>query len=140
MAHSFTVSRDLSLDPADVYDAFTTRQFERWFAAPGTLQMRAEINAPFFFETLYDGERHPHYGRFLRLERHRLIQMTWATAAGTRGVETILTVALQPIDAGTRITLTHAGFPDDDSMQRHAHAWPGILEALEQRIKKGIEA
>jgi uncharacterized protein YndB with AHSA1/START domain len=132
MAHSLTVSRDIPLQPADVYEAFTSRRFENWFAAPGTLQMRAEVSAPFFFERHYQGERHSHYGRFLRLERDRLIEMTWATAAGTRGVETVVTVRLQPIGLGTRVTLTHAGFPDGESTQRHADAWPRVLEELEQ--------
>ena len=137
MPHSLTVSRDIPLEPAAVYDAFTTRRFENWFAAPGTLQMRAEVNAPFFFETQYQGERHPHYGRFLRLERDRLIEMTWATAAGTRGVETVVTIMLQLIELGTRVTLTHAGFPDGETTERHAEAWPRVLEKLEQRAENG---
>ena len=50
-------------------DAAWKKQCDRWFAAPGTVLMRAEVDAPLFFETHYDGGRHSYYGRFLDLDR-----------------------------------------------------------------------
>jgi Activator of Hsp90 ATPase homolog 1-like protein len=47
--------------------------------------------------------------------------MTWVTAA-TSGVETIVTVELDPDGSGTRLLLTHAGFPDQGSRDRHDKA------------------
>jgi uncharacterized protein YndB with AHSA1/START domain len=130
--HRLTAERTIAVAAQVLYRAWTDG-FDRWFAVPGSVQATAIEGAPFFFETEADGEFQPHYGRFLRLERGRLVILTWVTSA-TLGVETVITIKLEPRANGTHLRLSHAGFPDAATLRRHEDAWPLMLAQLEGRI------
>jgi uncharacterized protein YndB with AHSA1/START domain len=108
--HDLIVDRDFATTPAILYQAWTTG-FDRWFAAPGAVLMRPE--------TIPD----------------QLVELTWVTGAGvTGGAETIVTVELHVGGHLTRLTLTHTGFADEASRNRHRPAWPLVLAQLNQRL------
>ena len=97
--------------------------------------MEGRVNGVYFFETRYQGSRHSHYGRFLRLVPDALIEMTWVTEAGTQGSETVVTVELRAAEGGTQLHLTHAGFPTEALCQRHREAWPAVLAHLDAVLR-----
>lgn len=120
----------MDASPEELYRAWTGR-LDLWFADPGSMLGRTAVNEPFYFTA---GGGHPHYGRFLRLVPEELVQATWVTGeGGTEGAETVVTVEFMPHGAGTRVLLTHAGFPDAAALERHEKAWPTVLENLDLR-------
>jgi uncharacterized protein YndB with AHSA1/START domain len=123
--------------PPEVYAAWTER-FDAWFAQAGTLSMAAELGRPFFFYTPDEWGRHPHYGRFLVLEKDRLIEMTWmtgnGTAEGTGGAESILRVELTARGDETELRLTHSGLPTEKSRNGHQENWPLALKGLDEAL------
>lgn len=126
------VERAMKASPVELYWAWT-EQFDRWFAEPGTVLMEPKVDTAFYFETHHGGFRAPYYGRFLQLEVERLVEMTWVSP-GTKGTETVITVELAPEANGTRLTLTHAGFPDAESQHAHEEIWPAMLAELDAQL------
>jgi uncharacterized protein YndB with AHSA1/START domain len=130
-AHSFTVERMMQASPDAIFRAWT-EEFDTWFAAPGSIVMRASEGEPYWFEVIHERARHPHYGRYVTLRPGRLIEQTWVTGrGGTDGAETVVRLDLSEGDAGTRLQLTHSGFHDADASARAAESWPRILAHLD---------
>ena len=129
-----TVQRQMNANASELYEAWTSR-FDRWFAQPGELVMAPEVDTPYFFYNRHDWGRCAHYGRFLELEKDRLVEMTWVTPKpGTSGTETVIRVELEPNEKGTLLKLTHSGFEDKESCQGHIDNWPAGLEELDQAL------
>lgn len=126
--------RNMPFTPDILYKAWT-EQFDLWFADPGSVIMKAEVNSVFFFETAYQGKRYPHYGRFLRLIKPKLVEFTWLTGkGGTDGAETIVTIELKPYDNGALLCLTQKGFYSEEARNRTEEAWPLVFEQMENKL------
>jgi uncharacterized protein YndB with AHSA1/START domain len=122
----------MNVSAAALYKAWT-EGFGAWFAIPHSVIMQPKVDTVFFFETEFQGQRHPHYGRFVQLEEDRLVSLTWLNAA-LNGAETIVTVRLEPQETGTLLHLRHAGFPNEKFRDETGQAWPAVLAQQDRAL------
>jgi uncharacterized protein YndB with AHSA1/START domain len=87
------------------------------------------VDGLFYIAANNQGRIWPHYGRFVRLERPRLIEYTWMSEA-TKGAESIVTLRLERRGEETEVTLRHAGVPDDEMGRKHKDGWAWILSCV----------
>lgn len=128
------VTRTIAAPPEAIFDAWldSTRPGGPWYGV-AELRLDAVVGGLFFHSVRHEGRAWAHYGRFLRLERPRLIEHTWMSEA-TRGFDSIVALTLEAVAGGSRVTLRHSGLPDDAMGRRHADGWTYVLGAIEARL------
>jgi uncharacterized protein YndB with AHSA1/START domain len=93
------------------------------------------VGGLFYLCASHEGREWPHYGRFLVLDRPQRIQHTWMSES-TRGLESTVTVTFEADGDRTRVTLTHAGLPDDEPGRHHREGWDFVLGTIESHFAK----
>ena len=81
----------------------------------------------------YEDRIWPHFGRFIRIDRPRLIEHTWMSE-GTKGAESVVTVTMEPRGDETEVTLHHSGVPDHEMGRQHEEGWNWLLSALAEAL------
>jgi uncharacterized protein YndB with AHSA1/START domain len=76
-----------------------------------------------------------HFGRFTAINRPRGAEHTWMSEH-THGLETTVSVTLEPCEGGTLLTIVHRGVPDDELGRRHESGWTSLLSRLEGHFKE----
>jgi uncharacterized protein YndB with AHSA1/START domain len=129
-----TVSRNVRATPGEVFEVWLDPKSPGgpWFGCQRVI-LNAAVDGLFFHSVQHEGRTWAHYGRFVRLDKPRMIEHTWMSEA-TRGIETTVTVTLEPNDGGTLVTLRHADVPDDEMGRQHEEGWNFILGAIADRF------
>jgi uncharacterized protein YndB with AHSA1/START domain len=134
--HDITVSRVIRASAPEVFDVWLDPK------SPGGLWYGVEkvivnpvVDGLFYHAVRHEGKTWPHYGRFIRLERGRTIQHTWVSEA-TRGLESIVTIALESRDGGTAVTQHRANIPADEMGRGHKDGWTWYLNTLAERFEQ----
>ena len=90
----FTISRTIRGSANEIFDVWLDPK------SPGGLWFGVErvianpvVDGLFYHAVKHEGRSWPHYGRFIRLDRGRVIEHTWMSEA-TRGLESIVTITL----------------------------------------------
>jgi uncharacterized protein YndB with AHSA1/START domain len=130
------VTRTIPAKPTEVYDVWLDSESpgSPWFGCKRVI-LQPRVDGLFYHAVSYEGRDWAHYGRFITLDRPRRIEHTWVSE-GTRGLESIVSLVFEPDGDRTRVTLRHAGVPDDDFGRQHEEGWAAALGAIEERFAK----
>jgi len=125
-----TVARTIPASIEKVFDTWMNPNSPGgpWFGAERVI-CNPQVDGLFYIAVKNEGRIWPHYGRFIEIDRPRRVEYTWVSEA-TQGVESIVTVTLEPKADATEVTLRHAGVPDDEMGLRHQQGWTWILSML----------
>jgi uncharacterized protein YndB with AHSA1/START domain len=91
------------------------------------------VDGLFYLAVKHEDRVWPHYGRFLRIDRPRCVEFTWVSE-GTRGVESVVRLTLEPQGDHTEVTLHHSGMPDDEMALGHKEGWTWALSMLSESL------
>ena len=76
-------------------------------------------------------------GEYLAVSPPRLLEFTWRASWDPHG-ETRVRLELDPVPAGTRVTVIHSGFAEDAKrMGGYAEGWSRVLGWLGARMAAG---
>jgi len=129
-----TVTRTMPAAPEKIFDVWIDPKSPGgpWFGGERVI-VNPVVDGLFYLAVKHEGRVWPHYGRFVELDRPRKIAFTWVSEA-TKGVESVVTLTMEPRGNDTEVTLRHAGVPDDEMGRRHKDGWTWILSALAEGL------
>ena len=128
------VSRKIPASPEEIFDSWIDPGSPGgpWFGVKRAI-LNPVVDGLFYHAVEHENRVWPHYGRFIRLERPRCIEHTWVSEA-TQGVESVVTITLEPRGDETELTLRHTGVPNDEMGRRHKDGWTWVLSMLAMRF------
>ena len=129
-----TVSRTIPASAEKVFDMWMNPKGPGgpWYGVE-RLIFNPTVDGLFYSLVKQPDSEHPHYGRFIRIERPYHIEHTWMSK-GTRGEESVVRITLEPRGDDTEFTLRHSGLPDDELGRKHKDGWGWILDMLAQGL------
>jgi len=129
-----TVTRTIPASPEKIFDVWIDPKSPGgpWFGGEKVI-VNPVVDGLFYMAAKYQDRSWPHYGRFIQLDRPRKIEFTWVSEA-TKGVESIVTLTMEPRGEETEVTLRHAGVPDDELGRQHKDGWTWILSAFAEAL------
>jgi uncharacterized protein YndB with AHSA1/START domain len=128
------LTRLIAARPEPIFDVWldTKSPGGPWFGAKRAI-VDPRVDGLFYHCVAFQDQEWAHYGRFIALDRPHRIEHTWVSE-GTRGLESVVSLTLEPRGEQTHVTLRHTGVPDDEFGRQHAQGWSFVLDAIARRL------
>lgn len=107
-------------------------RFARWWAVPGGGSATIEPRPGGAVRIQYENG-HVMSGEVVALEPDRRFVMLWGYEEETKAIppsSTRVEIDLEPVDAGTEVTLRHGGLPDEPNRTGHEAGWRYYLSTM----------
>lgn len=124
----FTSSRDLPISPEEAFALITEpERLRRWQAVSATVDLRAGGE---YRWTITPG--HVAAGTYREVEPGKRVVFGWGwTDSDELGPDaSTVTVTIDPIATGSRVTITHTRLPTPEQVAGHAEGWEHFLDRL----------
>jgi uncharacterized protein YndB with AHSA1/START domain len=131
-------SIDIDAAPEEVFDALVEpEQLAAWWGSADsyrTFDWKLDLRPGGEWSTqaknVADGHESSVRGKYLEIERPRLLVYTWQPS-WDGFAETTIVIELSAIATGTRVRVTHSGFGERaESAGGHAEGWKNVLSWL----------
>jgi uncharacterized protein YndB with AHSA1/START domain len=135
------IERIIPAAPETVFDAWLDpSSVARWMSPVGRAEAEIEpwVGGRLRITMIGPDVRIEHRGEYLELVRGRRLVFTWQSPY-TGPQPSLVTVELEPVAAGTALTLTHARLPADRRAS-HEGGWVSLLERLSAELAGRPEA
>ena len=129
--NEFTLTRDIATPQDRVWSAFTDgAEYAAWIWPAEwetTCQIDPRVGGSFRLESPPTGIGVT--GTYLEVDPKSRLVLTWTWDGDNN--ESRVTIALEPIATGTRLTLTHEGLASEEEAANHQQGWNDCLDRLE---------
>jgi len=124
--------------PEPVFGALASEEITRWWVRPGVFDTREwtgelRVGGAWRGAGTFRGQPYALDGEYLEIDRPSRLVHTWHTVGSNAPVSTV-TYRLEPIEGGTRLTLTHGPFGSPDAIEGNAIGWRTSFAALAELI------
>jgi uncharacterized protein YndB with AHSA1/START domain len=143
---SITVIREYRVPPEQVWEAWTNPELvAQWFGSPGyTLEsIDMDLRRGGRFEKRFrtdEGERFVVSGEYQEVAPVTRLVYTWNSNRAEFGVaDSVVTLELEAIEQGTRLTLRHEGLTGEPVMRKHEIGWTRNLDQLAPFVERNSD-
>ncbi len=137
---SIVATVEVAAPAGRVFEALASHAVVDWWVRPGVFDTRewigdVRVGGRWQASGLGNGRPYTLEGEFLEVDPPARLVHTWR-AAGAPGAPSTVTYVLEPVDAGTRVTLRHAGFASRDVCLNTAIGWETSFERLAELLEE----